>query len=80
MKHFADLLKNTKPLFGNDLVFKTNNVNGDVRIHYTDQSHFENIASQFGIFEEWKVSHFHANNLCFNINFFVNLSFYFNLV
>ncbi|KAJ0831074.1 putative alpha-1,3-mannosyl-glycoprotein 2-beta-N-acetylglucosaminyltransferase [Helianthus annuus] len=54
VKHFADLLKNTKPLFGNDLVLKTNNVNGDVRIHYTDQSHFENIARQFGIFEEWK--------------------------
>ncbi|KAI7740268.1 hypothetical protein M8C21_000037, partial [Ambrosia artemisiifolia] len=54
VKHFSDLLKNAKPLFGNDLVSKTNNVNGDVRIHYTDQSHFENIARQFGIFEEWK--------------------------
>ncbi|KAM0055053.1 putative alpha-1,3-mannosyl-glycoprotein 2-beta-N-acetylglucosaminyltransferase [Helianthus debilis subsp. tardiflorus] len=54
VKHFADLLKNAKPLFGNDLVLKTNNVNGDVRIHYTDQSHFENIGRQFGIFEEWK--------------------------
>ncbi|KAI3717414.1 hypothetical protein L1987_69014 [Smallanthus sonchifolius] len=54
VKHFANLLKNAKPLFGNDLVLKTNNINGDVRIHYTDQSHFENIARQFGIFEEWK--------------------------
>ncbi|XP_076906360.1 alpha-1,3-mannosyl-glycoprotein 2-beta-N-acetylglucosaminyltransferase-like [Bidens hawaiensis] len=54
VKHFADLLKNAKPTYGNDLVLKTNNVNGDVRIHYTDQSHFENIARQFGIFEEWK--------------------------
>ncbi|KAL8228914.1 hypothetical protein R6Q57_013814 [Mikania cordata] len=54
LRHFADLLKNAKPLFGNDLVLKTNNVIGDVRIHYTDQSHFKNIARQFGIFEEWK--------------------------
>lgn len=54
VKHFADMVKSAKPLYGNDLVLKTNNVNGDVRIQYTDQSHFENIARQFGIFEEWK--------------------------
>lgn len=54
VKHFADMVKSAKLLYGNDLVLKTNNVNGDVRIQYTDQSHFENIARQFGIFEEWK--------------------------
>lgn len=54
VKHFAALVKSAKPLFGTDLVMKTNNVDGDVRIRYRDQSHFENIARQFGIFEEWK--------------------------
>ncbi|XP_023740302.1 alpha-1,3-mannosyl-glycoprotein 2-beta-N-acetylglucosaminyltransferase [Lactuca sativa] len=54
VKHFADMVKNAKLLYGSDLVLKTNNVDGDVRIKYKDQSHFENIAQQFGIFEEWK--------------------------
>ena len=34
---------------------KAYNVMGDVRIEYRDQSDFERIARQFGIFEEWKV-------------------------
>ncbi|KVH96073.1 Glycosyl transferase, family 13 [Cynara cardunculus var. scolymus] len=54
VKYFADLVKNAKPLDGTDLVSKTNNVDGDVRIQYRDQSHFENIAHQYGIFDEWK--------------------------
>lgn len=56
VKHFAELVKSAKPLYGNDLLLKTINVDGDVRIQYNDQSHFENIARHFGIFEEWKVS------------------------
>nr|XP_043607934.1 alpha-1,3-mannosyl-glycoprotein 2-beta-N-acetylglucosaminyltransferase isoform X2 [Erigeron canadensis] len=54
VKHFADLVRSAKLLYGTDLVLKTNNVDGDVRIPYKDQSHFENIAHQFGIFDEWK--------------------------
>ena len=57
VKHFAELVKSAKPLYGSDLLLKTINVDGDVRIQYNDQPHFENIASHFGIFEEWKVSH-----------------------
>ncbi|KAI3729002.1 hypothetical protein L6452_17648 [Arctium lappa] len=54
VKHFADLVRSAKPLNGTDLLLKTNNVDGDVRIQYRDQSHFENIAQQYGIFDEWK--------------------------
>ncbi|GJU98679.1 alpha-1,3-mannosyl-glycoprotein 2-beta-N-acetylglucosaminyltransferase-like protein [Tanacetum coccineum] len=54
VKHFAELVKSAKPLYGSDLLLKTINVDGDVRVQYNDQSHFENIASHFGIFEEWK--------------------------
>ena len=56
MKHFAGLVKSANPLYGIDLVLKINNIDGDVRIQYRDQQHFEEIAGQFGIFEEWKVS------------------------
>ncbi|KAG7011814.1 Alpha-1,3-mannosyl-glycoprotein 2-beta-N-acetylglucosaminyltransferase [Cucurbita argyrosperma subsp. argyrosperma] len=54
VKHFADVVKKAKPVYGNDAVMKAFNVAGDVRIEYRDQSDFENIARQFGIFEEWK--------------------------
>ncbi|KAK9666930.1 hypothetical protein RND81_14G221600 [Saponaria officinalis] len=54
LKYFANLVQNATPLYGNDFVLKANNVKGDVRIQYKDQADFENIARQFGIFEEWK--------------------------
>lgn len=50
------MVKDAKPLYEPNLVLKTNNVDGDVRIQYRDQTDFEDIARQFGIFEEWKVS------------------------
>ncbi|KAJ1379376.1 Glycosyl transferase, family 13 [Sesbania bispinosa] len=53
--HFANIVKKAKPVFGADLVLKAYNIDGDVRIRYEDQSDFENIARQFGIFQEWKV-------------------------
>ncbi|KAL4348089.1 hypothetical protein GQ457_17G012640 [Hibiscus cannabinus] len=53
-KYFADILKMAKPVRGTDLALKTSNIEGDVRIQYIDQSDFENIARQFGVFEEWK--------------------------
>ncbi|GER44882.1 2-N-acetylglucosaminyltransferase [Striga asiatica] len=53
-EHFAGLLKNSTPVHGTDAVLKTKNIKGDIRILYRDQSDFERIASQFGIFEEWK--------------------------
>ncbi|XP_071715560.1 alpha-1,3-mannosyl-glycoprotein 2-beta-N-acetylglucosaminyltransferase-like [Rutidosis leptorrhynchoides] len=52
--HFANLVKGAKPIYGPDFVLKINNIDGDVRIQYRDQTHFEEIARQFGIFEEWK--------------------------
>ncbi|MCD7464014.1 hypothetical protein HAX54_051912 [Datura stramonium] len=54
VKHFADLVKEAKPVHGADAVLKAFNIDGDVRIKYRDQLHFEDIARQFGIFEEWK--------------------------
>ncbi|XP_062177872.1 alpha-1,3-mannosyl-glycoprotein 2-beta-N-acetylglucosaminyltransferase [Alnus glutinosa] len=54
MKFFADILKKAKPIQGTDVVLKAYNIDGDVRIQYKDQSDFERIARQFGIFEEWK--------------------------
>ncbi|KAJ0513644.1 putative alpha-1,3-mannosyl-glycoprotein 2-beta-N-acetylglucosaminyltransferase [Helianthus annuus] len=54
VKHFGDLVKGASPVFGTDLILKINNVKGDARIAYRDQEHFEEIARQFGIFEEWK--------------------------
>ncbi|XP_038995922.1 alpha-1,3-mannosyl-glycoprotein 2-beta-N-acetylglucosaminyltransferase-like isoform X1 [Hibiscus syriacus] len=53
-KYFADLLRMAKPVHGPDLALMTSNIDGDVRIQYTDQSDFENIARQFRVFEEWK--------------------------
>ncbi|XP_070028700.1 alpha-1,3-mannosyl-glycoprotein 2-beta-N-acetylglucosaminyltransferase [Nicotiana sylvestris] len=54
VKHFGDLVKKAKPIHGADAVLKAFNIDGDVRIQYRDQLDFENIARQFGIFEEWK--------------------------
>ncbi|KAL7606201.1 hypothetical protein Lser_V15G17052 [Lactuca serriola] len=54
VNHFANMVKDAKPLYEPNLVLKTNNVDGDVRIQYRDQTDFEDIARQFGIFEEWK--------------------------
>ncbi|XP_027356683.1 alpha-1,3-mannosyl-glycoprotein 2-beta-N-acetylglucosaminyltransferase isoform X3 [Abrus precatorius] len=48
------LLEKAKPVYGADMVLKAYNIDGDVRIKYKDQSDFENIARQFGIFQEWK--------------------------
>ncbi|KAI9123906.1 hypothetical protein K1719_005206 [Acacia pycnantha] len=53
-KHFSDIVRKAKPVYGTDLVLKAHNIDGDVRIKYKDQSDFENIARQFGIFQEWK--------------------------
>lgn len=55
MKYFADVIRNAKPVYGNDAVMKAFNTVGDVRIEYRDQPDFDRIARQFGIFEEWKV-------------------------
>ncbi|KAK8636602.1 hypothetical protein V6N13_124346 [Hibiscus sabdariffa] len=53
-KYVAGILKMAKPVRGTDLALMTSNIEGDVRIQYKDQSDFENIARQFGVFEEWK--------------------------
>jgi len=53
--HFANTVKKATPVYGAGVVLKAYNIDGDVRIKYRDQSDFENIASQFGIFQEWKV-------------------------
>lgn len=54
VEHFADMVKKATSMHGTDAVLKASNINGDVRILYRDQQDFEHIASQFGIFEEWK--------------------------
>lgn len=53
--HLANNIKKAKPVSGADIVQKTHNIDGDVRIKYNDQWDFENIAQQFGVFQEWKV-------------------------
>lgn len=55
MKFFANILEKAKSIEGTDVVLKAYNIDGDVRIQYTNQFDFERIARQFGIFEEWKV-------------------------
>ncbi|GAU33683.1 hypothetical protein TSUD_310910 [Trifolium subterraneum] len=45
--HFANNIKKAKPVSGADIVQKAQNIDGDVRIKYTDQWDFENIAQQF---------------------------------
>ncbi|XP_058785745.1 alpha-1,3-mannosyl-glycoprotein 2-beta-N-acetylglucosaminyltransferase isoform X1 [Vicia villosa] len=52
--HFANYIKKAKPVSGADIVQKAHNIAGDVRIKYNDQWDFENIAQQFGVFQEWK--------------------------
>ncbi|MED6172816.1 hypothetical protein PIB30_053465 [Stylosanthes scabra] len=52
--HFANIVAKAKPVSGNNVLQETNNIDGDVRIKYRDQSEFEYIAGQFGIFQEWK--------------------------
>ncbi|CAK7329074.1 unnamed protein product [Dovyalis caffra] len=52
--HFAEIVRKAKPVQGTDAVLKAYNIEGDVRIQYKDQSNFQWIARQFGIFEEWK--------------------------
>lgn len=56
VKHFANLVANAKPVHGTEAVLKAYNIDGDVRIQYNGQEDFERLASQFGIFEEWKVN------------------------
>uniref|UniRef100_A0A1D1ZFI7 Alpha-1,3-mannosyl-glycoprotein 2-beta-N-acetylglucosaminyltransferase n=1 Tax=Anthurium amnicola TaxID=1678845 RepID=A0A1D1ZFI7_9ARAE len=53
-KYFAKLVSDAKPVHGPDVVLKAYNIDGDVCIQYHDQSDFERVARQFGIFEEWK--------------------------
>lgn len=36
---------------------EANTGEGDMRILYTSQPEYEDIAKQFGIFQEWKVGH-----------------------
>ncbi|KAG1362687.1 putative Alpha-1,3-mannosyl-glycoprotein 2-beta-N-acetylglucosaminyltransferase [Cocos nucifera] len=55
VRHFAKLVADAKPVHGgHDAVLKAHNTDGDVLIQYRDQADFEQIARQFGIFEEWK--------------------------
>lgn len=54
VKYFAGLVNQAISLDVKDAALKANYVKGDVRIQYNDQSEFEMIAHQFGIFEEWK--------------------------
>ncbi|XP_057745867.1 alpha-1,3-mannosyl-glycoprotein 2-beta-N-acetylglucosaminyltransferase isoform X1 [Arachis stenosperma] len=53
-QHFANIVAKAKPVSGVNVLQETNNIDGDVRIKYRDQSDFEYIAGQFGIFQEWK--------------------------
>ncbi|KHF98721.1 Alpha-1,3-mannosyl-glycoprotein 2-beta-N-acetylglucosaminyltransferase -like protein [Gossypium arboreum] len=53
-QYFADILKAAKPVPGTDPALMASNIEGDIRIQYRDQSDFEYIAQQFGVFEEWK--------------------------
>ena len=48
-------MKKATPVDGDDAVLKAYNIEGDVRIQYKDQPHFETISRQFGVFDEWKV-------------------------
>ncbi|GAB2267553.1 hypothetical protein Dimus_002533 [Dionaea muscipula] len=54
LKYFSSLVRKATPVYGMDVVLKTQSVQGDVRVQYKNQVEFENIARQFGIFEEWK--------------------------
>ncbi|WOL13431.1 alpha-1,3-mannosyl-glycoprotein 2-beta-N-acetylglucosaminyltransferase [Canna indica] len=52
--HFAKMVSDARPIQGADVILKEQNIDSDMRIKYNDQRHFEQIARQFGIFEEWK--------------------------
>ncbi|KAK7310559.1 hypothetical protein RJT34_08140 [Clitoria ternatea] len=52
--HFANIVKKAKPVSRADVILKASSIDGDLRIIYKDQSDFKNIASQFGVFQEWK--------------------------
>lgn len=54
LNQFAKMVVDAKPVQGPDAVLKAYNIDGDVRIKYSDQKDFERIAHQFGIFGEWK--------------------------
>ncbi|GAV56518.1 GNT-I domain-containing protein [Cephalotus follicularis] len=54
LEYFANIVRKAVPVYGPDAVHKAYNIEGDVRIRYQDQSEFEHLARQFGIFEEWK--------------------------
>ncbi|URE47039.1 GNT-I family, partial [Musa troglodytarum] len=54
LKYFAKMVSNARPIRESDVILKANNIDSDIRIQYNDQRHFEHIARQFGIFEEWK--------------------------
>jgi len=54
-KYFAEIVSSATPVYGEDVVQKAYNIDGDVRIEYSNQGHFEQIVRKFGIFEEWKV-------------------------
>jgi GNT-I family len=70
-----------KLLQGSDAILKAHNMDGDVRIQYSDQRDFERIARQFGIFEEWKVIMKITILLCtFNLILFFLLILRFSLV
>lgn len=55
LNYFAKLVSDAKAVSGHDAVLQAYNIDGDMRIPYNDQSDYERIARQFGIFEEWKV-------------------------
>ncbi|KAF6151567.1 hypothetical protein GIB67_021753 [Kingdonia uniflora] len=54
LRHFVNIVPNAKPVYGNDIVLKAYNVDGNVRILYRDQEDFERIAQRFGIFYKSK--------------------------
>ncbi|KAG0493600.1 hypothetical protein HPP92_004594 [Vanilla planifolia] len=53
-RHFAKAVMSATEINEPDVVSKAKNAEGDVQIQYRDQSEFERIAGQFGIFQEWK--------------------------
>ena len=55
MTKFGKDVASATPVHGSDALLKAHNLDVDVRIQYNDQSDFERVARQFGVFEEWKV-------------------------
>ncbi|XP_044343178.1 alpha-1,3-mannosyl-glycoprotein 2-beta-N-acetylglucosaminyltransferase isoform X4 [Triticum aestivum] len=53
---FGKDVANATPVRGSDDLLKAHNLDVDVRIQYNDQSDFERVARQFGVFEEWKLT------------------------